>query len=75
MKILAFAIARERAGFSELEIAVDPSETPRAILRRVAPHLPVENLRAAVDHVYWDWDASVGPAAAELAIIPPVGGG
>ena len=74
MKILAFAVARERAGFSEIEVAVDPSETPRGILRRVAPQLPIENLWAAVDYEYWDWDAAVG-AAAELAIIPPVNGG
>jgi molybdopterin synthase sulfur carrier subunit len=74
MKILAFAAARERAGFSELEIPVDPAETPRAILRRVAPQLPLATLRAAVDCEYWDWDAPVG-AAGELAIIPPVSGG
>lgn len=74
MRILAFAAAREQAGFSELEIAVDPSETPRGILRRVAPGLRLENLRAAIDCEYSDWDAPVG-AAAELAIIPPVGGG
>jgi molybdopterin synthase sulfur carrier subunit len=74
MKILAFAAARERAGFAELEIPVDPAETPRGILRRAAPQLPLENLRAAVDCEYWDWDAPVG-AAEELAIIPPVSGG
>jgi molybdopterin synthase sulfur carrier subunit len=74
MKILAFAVARERAGFSEIEIAVEPTETPREIVQRVAPQLAVENLRAAVDCEYWDWDAAVG-GAGELAIIPPVSGG
>jgi molybdopterin converting factor small subunit len=74
MKILAFAAARERAGFAELEIPVDPSETPRAILQRVAPQLPPGELRAAIDCEYWDWDVPVG-AASELAIIPPVSGG
>jgi molybdopterin converting factor small subunit len=74
MKILAFAAARERAGFSELDIPVDPSETPRGILRRVAPQLALDSLRAAVDCEYWDWDAAVG-SASELAIIPPVSGG
>ena len=74
MKILAFAAARERAGFTELEIPVDPSETPRAILCRVAPQLPLANLRAAIDCEYWDWDTPVGEAG-ELAIIPPVSGG
>ena len=74
MKILAFAAAREKAGFDEIEISADPAETPRAILRRVAPQLPLANLRAAVDREYWDWDTPVGEAA-ELAIIPPVSGG
>ena len=74
MKILAFAAARARAGFSELEVPVDPSETPRAILRRVAPRLPLENLRAAIDYEYWDWDTPIG-LATELAIIPAVSGG
>jgi molybdopterin converting factor small subunit len=74
MKILAFASARQRAGFAELEIPVDPSETPRAILCRVAPHLPLGDLRAAIDCEYWDWDTPVG-VASELAIIPPVSGG
>jgi len=74
MKILAFAAARDRAGFSELEIPVDPSETPRAILSRIAPSLATGNLRAAIDYEYWDWDAAVG-AASELAIIPAVSGG
>jgi len=74
MKILAFAAVRERAGFSELEVRVDPSETPRGILRRVAPQLPIENLRAAIDCEYWDWNAPVGDGT-ELAIIPPVSGG
>jgi molybdopterin converting factor small subunit len=74
MKILAFAAARERAGFSELEVRVDPSETPRAILGRIAPSLAIDNLRAAIDYEYWDWDAAVGEAS-ELAIIPAVSGG
>ena len=74
MKIIAFAAAREAAGFAELDFAVDPAETPRAILARAAPQLPLHNLRAAVDCEYWDWDAPVG-SAAELAIIPPVSGG
>jgi len=74
MKIVAFATARERAGFSELEIPVNPAETPRAILCRVAPALSITDLRAAIDYEYWDWDAAVG-SAAELAIIPAVSGG
>jgi molybdopterin converting factor small subunit len=74
MKILAFATAREAAGFAELDIAVDPSETPRGILSRIAPRLPLDTLRAAVDCEYWDWDTPVG-SATELAIIPPVSGG
>jgi molybdopterin synthase sulfur carrier subunit len=74
MKILAFAAAREAAGFAELDLPVNPSETPRAILSRVAPRLPLEYMRVAIDCEYWDWDTPVGPAS-ELAIIPPVSGG
>ena len=74
MKILTFASAREKAGFTEIDIPVDPAETPRAILRRIAPRLPLADLRAAIDCECWDWDAPVG-SASELAIIPPVSGG
>jgi molybdopterin converting factor small subunit len=74
MKVLAFAAARERAGFAELETPVNPTDTPRAILTRIAPHLSLADLRAAVDYEYWDWDMPMG-AAAELAIIPAVSGG
>ena len=74
MKILAFAAAREAAGFAELDLPVSPSETPRAIVSRAAPRLRLENMRAAIDCEYWDWDTPVG-SATELAIIPPVSGG
>jgi molybdopterin converting factor small subunit len=74
MKILAFAAARERIGFAELEIVANPAETPRAILQRIAPQLSLADLRAAVDYEYWDWDTPIG-AASELAVIPPVSGG
>ncbi len=74
MRVVAFAAAREQAGFAELEIAAAPSDTPREIVSRLAPALPVDTLRAAVDCEYWGWDQPIG-AAAELAIIPPVSGG
>jgi molybdopterin converting factor small subunit len=74
MKILAFAGARARAGFAELETAVEPTETPREIVGRVAPQLGLAEMRAAIDCEYWEWDKPVGTAT-ELAIIPPVSGG
>jgi sulfur-carrier protein len=74
MKILAFAAARESAGFAEMDVAVDPGETPRGIVMRVAPRLALGEMRAAIDCEYWDWDRPVGEAS-ELAIIPPVSGG
>ena len=74
MNILAFSTAREQAGFSEMEVDVAPAETPREILRRVAPALDAEGMRAAVDCEYWGWDTAVG-GGREMAIIPPVSGG
>ena len=74
MKVLAFSTAREIAGFAEVEIHVDPWDTPRTIVARVAPALAVGNLHAAVDYEHWECDRPVGEAT-ELVIFPPVSGG
>ena len=74
VKLLAFAQAREQLGFSEREIICEPTETPRALLARVAPTFVAHACRVAVDGEYRDWNEAVG-AASEIALIPPVSGG
>jgi molybdopterin synthase sulfur carrier subunit len=75
MKILAFAQTRARLGFGERLVECSPGETPRDILRRIAPAFePEQTIRVALDQEYADWDQPVG-GAMELALIPPVSGG
>lgn len=73
--ILTFAQTREQLGFSEKLLDCGPGETPRQILRRLAPAFdPGRTIRVAINQEYADWDQPVG-AATELALIPPVSGG
>ena len=73
--VLTFAHTRELLGFSEKSVECEPDETPRQILRRLAPQFdPGNTIRVALDREYADWDQPVGPAT-ELALIPPVSGG
>jgi molybdopterin converting factor small subunit len=75
INILTFAQARIELGFSERTVEVLATETPRAILRRIAPgYTPDKSIRVAVNREYADWDKPVGEAF-ELALIPPVSGG
>jgi molybdopterin converting factor small subunit len=75
IKILAFAQSRDQLGFAERTVECATAETPREILRRIAPEFdPGKTIRVAVDLNYADWDKPVGEAS-ELAIIPPVSGG
>lgn len=75
IKILAFAQARLALGFSECTVEVSQTETPRAILNRMAPeYSPDRATRVAVNQIFADWDAPVGTAV-EIAIIPMVSGG
>ena len=75
IKILTFAQTRTQLGFSELDVDCAATETPRQILRRIAPQFdPGKTIRVAVNQEYADWDRPVG-AAFELALIPPVSGG
>lgn len=75
VKILTFAQTRAQLGFAEKSVACEPGETPREILRRLAPHFdPGNTIRVAVNQEYADWDQPVGQAV-ELALIPPVSGG
>ena len=75
LTILTFAQTRAQLGFAEKSFDCEPGETPRQILRRVAPQFdPGKAVRVAVNREYADWDQPVG-AATELALIPPVSGG
>jgi len=75
IKILTFAQTRTQLGFDEKEIECHAGETPREILRRLAPQFdPGKTVRVAVNQEYSDWDRPVGNAT-ELALIPPVSGG
>jgi len=73
--VLTFAQARTQLGFAEKTFECQPNETPREILRRLAPQFdPGKTIRVAVNQEYADWDHPVGDAT-ELALIPPVSGG
>lgn len=75
IKILTFAHTRTQLGFDEKEFECHAGETPREILRRLAPQFdPGKTIRVAVNQEYADWDRPVGNAS-ELALIPPVSGG
>ena len=72
--VLAFAQTREQLGFGERTLVCKSTETPRAILRRIAPEFTPGPVRVAIDMEYADWDKPIGEAR-ELALNPPVSGG
>ncbi len=74
LTILAFAHAREAFGFSTRTVPYDPAETPRELLRRIAPEVDLGSLAVAADSGYVSLDQPMGPVR-ELALIPPVSGG
>ncbi len=74
LRLLAFAVAADRAGFRDRLVDYSPEETPRALVGRAAPSLSPDGMRVAVDCEYHDWDAPIGEAE-EVAILPPVSGG
>ena len=75
IKILTFAQTRTQLGFDERDVEFAATDTPRTILRRIAPQFdPGKTIRVAVNQEYADWDQPVGEAF-ELALIPPVSGG
>lgn len=72
--VLTFAHARDAFGFSTRAVHCEPQDTPRAIIRRLAPEVELAHFRVAVDCEYAGWDSPIHEAR-ELAIIPPVSGG
>ncbi len=74
VKLLAFAQARDTFGFSERIVECEATQTPREVMRGIAPGVSLENLRVAVDCGFVDWDKPLGEAC-EMALLPPVSGG
>ncbi len=77
--IRLFAVARERAGRSEVSVALPSPATVGGLRRALAEQHPAlatlaASVRVAVDDEYAD-DARPLPAGARLALIPPVSGG
>lgn len=71
-----FAVLRERRGCDEERVEVQPGETVEALYARLFPggaggRLPVA---FAVDHAYVRGDTPLHDGA-EVAFIPPLGGG
>ena len=74
VKVLAFAQIRQQLGFGERWVECVATETPRAVVARLAPALDITSIRVAIDCEYCGWDAPIGEGR-ELALIPPVSGG
>ena len=77
--IKLFAIARQRLGCDQVEIALKDSPTAGDLRRTLAEQFPaladvLPHIRIAVNSSYAS-DAVVIPAEAEVALIPPVSGG
>jgi molybdopterin converting factor subunit 1 len=80
VKIRLFALAKERAGQSELLLDVAEPATVAALKRALASSSAalaplVPQLMIAIDAEYADDDQRVIPPGAEVAAIPPVSGG
>jgi molybdopterin synthase sulfur carrier subunit len=75
LRLLAFASAAVSLGWRERTAQAAPGDTPRSLLREIAPDFDPGAARVAVDCEYRSWDDPLGPAARELAILPPVSGG
>ncbi len=79
VRVLYFAIAREKAGQREEEIQLEGPLTVAAIREVLAERHPglaplLPRLRLAIDEAFAPDDAPV-PEGAVVAVIPPVSGG
>lgn len=79
LRIKLFAIARQRLGRDEIEVALPERSTAADLRRALAEQFPaladvLPHIRIAVNSSYAN-DATVVPAGAEIALIPPVSGG
>ena len=74
VRVRLFAILRERAGTSELELDLPEGALVRDALAQVEHYAPGLPLVMAINREYADADAPLA-AGDELALIPPVSGG
>ena len=79
LKVKLFAVARQRVGSDSVVVELPPGASVRQLRGALVEQFPpladvVTHARLAVNSEYAS-DAAVVPAAAEVAIIPPVSGG
>jgi molybdopterin converting factor subunit 1 len=79
LPIKLFAIARQRLGRDEVEVTLPACATAADLRRALAEQFPaltdvLPHIRIAINSSYAN-DATVIPAGAEVALIPPVSGG
>ena len=79
LSVKLFAVAKERAGRSAIEIELPDGATVRQLRGAIVEQFPpladvMRHARLAVDNDYAG-DAAVIGSAAEIALIPPVSGG
>ena len=79
LRVKLFAVARQRVGREAIEIELPEAASVRQLRGAIAEQYPpladvLAHVRFAVNSDYAS-DATPIPAAAEVAIIPPVSGG
>jgi MoaE-MoaD fusion protein len=79
VRIMLFAIARQRVGCDSVEVEIPEAATVRQLRGALVEHFPplaevIPHARFAVNSEYAA-ETSLIPASAEIAIIPPVSGG
>ncbi len=79
VRVRLFAVARERAGRSVVEVDLPDEATVTDLKRSLQDRIPdlapiMSSARVSVDAEYAD-DSTPIPAGADLALIPPVSGG
>ena len=79
VRVRLFALLRERAGCSALEVDLPPQATVSALLDEIARQYPqvsphLRNVLVAVNQEYVDREHPLGEGD-EVALIPPVSGG
>jgi len=79
VRVKLFAVAKERAGRDSVEIEIGPGATVRQLRGALVEQVPpladvIAHARLAVNSEYAA-DGMVIPAAADVAVIPPVSGG